>query len=147
MILTTIELYVDDLLLAGSESQTTLRIKTELTNHYEMTDLGEARVYLEITRCSMNRQLFLVPAKYSQRLLERFRMEACKAVTNPKEDERIFDRRLQASKNRPSKDLIAIISYREAIGSITYLMTETRPNPVLDSSKPTLLKLTWHCFI
>ena len=41
-----ISLYVDDILVAGSDLDEVERIKQQFTEHYEMNDLGELKYYL-----------------------------------------------------------------------------------------------------
>ena len=41
-----ISLYVDDILVAGSDLDEVERIKRQFTEHYEMKDLGELNYYL-----------------------------------------------------------------------------------------------------
>ena len=47
-----IALYVDDLLLAGSDPSAILWKKGELNKQYEMKDLGEAQVCLDLKSAS-----------------------------------------------------------------------------------------------
>ena len=52
VIILMISLYVDDILVAGSDLDEVERIKQQFTEHYEMKDLGELNYYLgmKITR-------------------------------------------------------------------------------------------------
>ena len=45
-----ISLYVDDILIAGSDPKMITQIKSEFTSHYEMKDLGELNYYLGVER-------------------------------------------------------------------------------------------------
>ncbi len=72
-----IGLYVDDPLMAESNKDKILQIKKELTNRFEMKDLGNASVMLgiEITRNRRNRQLFISQSDYTSAILALFGME------------------------------------------------------------------------
>ena len=91
-----IALYVDDLLLAGSDLDAILWMKGELNKRFEMKDLGEAKVCigLEIQRNRGTGQLWLGQRKYAESLLERFHMSKC----NPSRDE--HSKLLQTSSTR-----------------------------------------------
>ena len=116
-----IALYVDDLLIAGSDPTSLATIKTQLCGAFEMKDLGEAKTYLglEISRDRSRRQLFLGQQKYIGTVLQRFGMENCKPIVTPLEVQ--FD---VSDENEPAGG----VPYREAVGSLMYLMTGTRPD-------------------
>ena len=121
--ITLICLYVDDLLIAGSSRQDIAWIKGELSARFEMKDLGQARVMLgvEIYRDRARKKLFINQQDYTSSILKRFGMENSKPVATPMERNGI----------RPStsaRDLLKNIPYRQAIGSIMYLMICTRPD-------------------
>ena len=63
-----IALYVDDLLIACSDEDTLLQTKRDLCTRFEMKDLGESRVILnmDIARNRPKRQLTLCQARYAQ---------------------------------------------------------------------------------
>ena len=80
-----IALYVDDLLLAGSDLDAILWMKGELNKRFEMNDLGEAKVCmgLEIHRNRGTGQLWLGQRKYAESELERFHMSKCNPSSIP----------------------------------------------------------------
>lgn len=116
-----ITLYVDDLLIAGSSLQDILRIKGELSSRFEMKDCGEANICLglEINRCR-NKSLSLCQTRYAQKVLERFQMSECKPVCTPMSTS-IDEQALEGDHMDPTL-------YRQAIGSLMYLMVGTRPD-------------------
>ena len=69
-------LYVDDMLVAGSNMQDINFLKKKLDNSFVMTDLGAAKKILSmrITRDRKNRKLTLSRGEYIHKALERFRM-------------------------------------------------------------------------
>ena len=76
-----IALYVDDLLLAGSDVEVILWMKNELNTRFEMKDLGEAKtcVGLEIDRIRSENILTVTKSKYARAVLKRFKM----STSNP----------------------------------------------------------------
>ena len=67
-------LYVDDMLVAASDRDEVLKVKSELQLKFEMKDLGEARRILgmDIIRNRSQRELRLVQSDYVQRLLLKY---------------------------------------------------------------------------
>ena len=116
-----IGLYVDDLLIAGSNKNEIQVIKKELTKRFEMKDLGPARVMLgiEINRNRASRQLFISQSEYTSTILARFRMEKSRDVATPME---------KPGSTLESSPAAKDIPYRQAIGSLMYLMIGSRPD-------------------
>lgn len=73
----TIALYVDDLLIRGSNVCSILWMKKELKERFEMKDPGEARIILgeEIVPGRKKKKLSLPQEKNSKKDLDRFEME------------------------------------------------------------------------
>ena len=118
-----IALYVDDLLIAGNSKSEIDAIKKELSDRFEMKDLGEAKVMLgiEIKRDRRNRQLFVSQSEYTQQVLERFGMSNSKHISTP------MDRSYEELVNQDSP-AAENIPYRQVIGSLMYLMIGSRPD-------------------
>ena len=78
-------LYVDDMLVAGSNMQDINVLKNKLTNSFAMKDLGAAKKILgmRITRDRKNCKLTLSQGEYIQKVLDRFRMQNAKLVSTP----------------------------------------------------------------
>ena len=119
-----IALYVDDLLIAGSNKASVVRIKGEFKDRFKMKDMGEASEVLgiEIKRNRANRTLFLHQESYTNKVLERFGMTDCRPVSTPVEPSR---------RSEPTADFsepAMNVPYRHAVGSIMYLMIGTRPD-------------------
>jgi hypothetical protein len=79
-------LYVDDMLVAGSNMQDINVLKKKLSNSFAMKDLGAAKKILgmRITRDRKNRKLTLSQGEYTKvgEVLERFRMQNAEGVGN-----------------------------------------------------------------
>jgi hypothetical protein len=69
-------LYVDDMLVDGSNMQDINVLKKKLANSFAMKDLGAARKILgmRITRDKKNHKLALSQGEYIENVLERFKM-------------------------------------------------------------------------
>jgi hypothetical protein len=78
-------LYVDDMLVAGTNMQDINVLKKKLSNSFAMKDLGAAKKILgmRITRDRKNRKLTLSQGEYTEKVLERFRMQNAKPVSTP----------------------------------------------------------------
>ena len=78
-------LYVDDMLVAGSDMQEIVNLKQKLSKQFEMKDLGAAKQILgmRIKRDTNSRSLLLSQDKYINKVLSRFNMQNAKAVSTP----------------------------------------------------------------
>ena len=78
-------LYVDDMLVAGSNMQDINMLKKKLSNSFVMKDLGDAKKILcmRITRDKKNRKLTVSQGEYTEKVLERFRMQNEKPISTP----------------------------------------------------------------
>jgi len=113
--------YVDDLLLVASSLAATYKIKDALHKRFEMKDLGEAKVILglEMRRDKALGTLKLSQGKYARQVLEKVGMAECNPIGTP------LEVGLQLVKADDSDDALP---YREAVGSLMYLMVGTRPD-------------------
>ncbi len=118
-----IALYVDDLLIAGNSNHEIKEIKKKLSEHFEMKDLGAARKMLgiEIRRDRSSRRLFISQSDYTEQILSRFGMLNSKLISTP------MDRSYEELANQES-DPAENVPYRQAIGSLMYLMIASRPD-------------------
>lgn len=115
-----IALYVDDILIACSSKSILDDMKQQLTARFKMKDLGESRIILgmDITRDYVNRTISLSQSRYAQKVIDRFGMSSAREVTTP------MDSSIDLTvKSEPCSE-----PYREAIGSLMYLMVGSRPD-------------------
>ena len=119
--LTIIALYVDDLLIAGNDIKSISTVKRQLSKIFEMKDLGKLDVMLgiHVERCRRKKLLFISQPDYAQTILHRFDMQDSNPMSTPMVS-------FKTSTNT-SNDSIEI-PYRQAIGSLMYLMVGTRPD-------------------
>lgn len=113
-------LYVDDLLIISDDLKLIETIKRSLFAEFEMTDLNEANNFLgiNIIRDDMNR-ISLDQTNYFERMLQKFGMVECKAVSTPMESALHLEKGTEISGDAP---------YRELIGCLTYATLTTRPD-------------------
>jgi transposase InsO family protein len=113
-------LYVDDLILTGSDSKLLNHVKTSLKKKFEMTDLGFLHYFLGLQVLQTNEGIFLSQSKYACDLLRRFHMDDCKPAPSP------FHSGVKLSATCTSPEVDATL-YRQLVGSLLYL-THTRPD-------------------
>ena len=87
---------------------------------FEMKDLGNLHYCLGLEVWKDFGQTFLTQGKYARSLLERFRMEQCRSVATP------LQQNLKLSSDDGTKEVDATM-YRQLGGSLIYLTT-TRPD-------------------
>jgi hypothetical protein len=78
-------LHVDEMLVAGSNMQDINVLKKKLANSFVMKDLGARKKILgmRITKDRKNRKLTLSQGEYTEKVLEKFRMQNAKPVSTP----------------------------------------------------------------
>jgi hypothetical protein len=126
---TIIALYVDDLIIAGSNDKVIGEVKAELRKRYEMKDLGmlDWILGMEVVQDPSAKILRLNQTRYLQQLLNKHNMSDCEPARTPMD-----------SRNRLSKSMcpttegemlyMTSIPYREVVGSLLWLANGTRPD-------------------
>jgi len=115
-----ISLYVDDMIITGNADNLIKEIKQQMSQVFEMKDLGDLHYCLGLEVWKDSGQTFLTQGKYARTLLERFRMEQCKTAATP------LQQNLKLSSDDGTKQVDATL-YRQLVGSLIYLTT-TRPD-------------------
>lgn len=69
-------LYVDDMLLAGKNTEDLSRVKTLLKKDFDMKDLGDSRKILGVEICRKRSESLLLinQTNYSDKVLKRFKL-------------------------------------------------------------------------
>lgn len=113
-------LYVDDMIITGSDSVGISELKRSLQSNFEMKDLGDLHYFLglEVTRDSSG--IYLCQSKYTSDLLMRSGITDTKLSSTPLE----HNLHLIPGSSAPLRDLTL---YRQLVGSLVYL-TVTRPD-------------------
>nr|ABA96872.1 retrotransposon protein, putative, Ty1-copia subclass [Oryza sativa Japonica Group] len=114
-------LYVDDILIFWTSLNVIEEVKDYLSKSFEMKDLGEADVILNIKLPrGYEGGITLVQSHYVDKVLSRFGYSDCKPAPTP------YDPSVLLRKNRRiARDQLR---YSQIIGSLMYLASATRPN-------------------
>ncbi|KAH9704279.1 hypothetical protein KPL70_011388 [Citrus sinensis] len=132
--LIVVSLYVDDLLVTGSNEELVKQFKVQMMQAFEMTDLGEMTFFLGLEIQKSQQGIFIGQQKYAKEVLKKFNMEDCKSVCTPLAQNEKFSKDDGAEK-------IDEALYRSLIGCLMYL-TATRPDIMFTVS---LLSRYMHC--
>ena len=112
-----VALYVDDLVITGNENLVTWT-KSILSKQFEMKDLGDLQYILGILVERDKNGIYLSQVTYIEKVLATFGMEECKRVVTPALD----------PPGTESPKLESDVPYKQAIGSLLYISTRTRPD-------------------
>jgi hypothetical protein len=78
-----ISLYVDDLLVTGSNTEQVEKFKQNMMQVFEMTDFGFMSFFLGMEIIQSKEEIFICQKKYSRKILKKFHMENCKSTATP----------------------------------------------------------------
>jgi hypothetical protein len=111
-------LYVDDILIFGTNINVIKEVKDFLSKNFDMKDLGEADVILSIKLLREDDSgITLVQFHYVEKILSRFGFSGCKLAPTP------YDSNVLLRKNwRIARDQLR---YSQIIGSLMYLTSAT----------------------
>lgn len=113
-----VSLYVDDLLITGSNPKELNQFKTAMQIEFEMTDLRLMTYFLGIEISQSPNGIFMCQQRYATKILMKFGMESCKPVDTP------LVSNLKLSKE-DSAERVDEGKYRSLEGCLLYL-TATR---------------------
>ena len=113
-------LYVDDMLIMGSNNEVIKTTKKMLNNKFNMKDLGVADVILGIKISKISDGLILSQSHYIEKILKKFKQHDSNSTRT------LVDVNLHLSKNNGKS--IPQQEYAQAIGSLMYVMNCTRPD-------------------
>lgn len=115
-----VAVYVDDLLVTGSNIDMIVEFKRGMSARFEMSDLGLLTYYLGIEVVQCKEGIKLVQERYAKKILEDSGMNGCNAVHTPMESG------LKVSM-APNEEAVDETEYRRQIGCLRYLI-HTRPD-------------------
>ncbi|KAI3728566.1 hypothetical protein L6452_17204 [Arctium lappa] len=113
-------LYVDDMLIIGSDDKMIKSTKDMLKSKFDMKDLGLADVILGIKITRTQNGMVLNQTHYVDKILEKFNEGDTSIARTP------IDTSQHLSKNRGEG--VKQVEYSRIIGSLMYLMSYTRPD-------------------
>ncbi|KAL8160866.1 hypothetical protein V2J09_012355 [Rumex salicifolius] len=122
-------LYVDDILIAGSDLSLLKETKSFLSSNFEMKDMGEASyvIGIEISRDRSQRTLGLSQKAYISKVLERFSMTGCNSSIVPIQKGDKLNLK-QCPKSDEEHKRMQDIPYASIVGSLMYAQVCTRPD-------------------
>ncbi|RVX14987.1 Retrovirus-related Pol polyprotein from transposon TNT 1-94 [Vitis vinifera] len=132
--LIVVSVYVDDLLVTGSNEKLVKEFKAEMLKVFEMTDLGLMSYFLGMEVKQDHDGVFISQKKYAKEILNKFHMDDCKRTSTPMNQKEKFSKDDGTEKVDESQ-------YRSLIGCLMYL-TATRPDIMFLVS---LLSRFMHC--
>jgi hypothetical protein len=127
-----ISLYVDDILVAGSNLTEVERIKKQFTERYEMKDLGELNYYLGMKITRSKEFIKLDQSGYIREILEKYsyllRGQETKTYNTPMERELKLRRTEKLNMTAKQKAYVNNFPYQNIVGALLYLSLNTRPD-------------------
>jgi len=112
--------YVDDLIVTGSEKKEIETFNKQMTDEFEMSDLGLLSYYLGIEVDQQKDFITLKQSGYAKKVLERFGMQDCNSTKVPMDPGTKLHEDKQGEK-------VDATEYRRIIGCLRYLI-HTRPD-------------------
>ena len=113
-------LYVDDMLIMGTNMDVINQTKKMLHSSFEMKDMGEADVILGIRIQKNSNGYILTQSHYIEKTLKKFGHYNDRPVVTP------FDPKVQLKKNKGQS--VSQLQYTQVLGSLMYIMNCTRPD-------------------
>ena len=113
-------LYVDDMLIFGTNVTVVEKTKLFLSSHFDMKDLGEADVILGVKMRKSDNGFSLCQSHYIEKILKKFNCYDELPVRTP------YDPSIHLKKNNGSS--VSRTEYAKIIGSVMFLMNCTRPD-------------------
>src|SRR5882757_832549 len=119
-------LYVNDITILGDNLKNVEKIKTTLSNRYEMTDLGEIESYLGvwIKQDRSNKRLEIDQSRYVLEIVNRFGLSDAHPVHTPLPT----GADMFLEKYNEQASTVDIKLYQRIIGSLLYVQIGTRPD-------------------
>lgn len=112
--------WVDDLIIAANNEEVVKTVKMMLTARFKMKDLGKLNNFLGIDFNQSASQVTMSQERYVNKILSKFGMQDCRSRETPCEV------KLEYTENAEKMEDPRM--YREAVGSLIYLATCTRPD-------------------
>jgi len=125
-----IALYVDDLVIAGTDLEIISKVKKELSARYKMKDLGEVNHLLgcEISRNRFTGRITMRQRQYIKDIIARFFAdEVLLSISTPADPSVILTKEMCPS-SPADIAFMKKVKYREAVGSLLWLALGTRPD-------------------
>ncbi len=124
-----VAIYVDDIVIIGEETERVVEFKIQIRNKFKTKDLGQLNFILGITVEKLNDNVLIIHQKnYIDKIINDFKtLKDSKDTDIPIQPNHKLTSEL-SDKNEKSRELIDPKKYRQAIRSLIYLMTCSRPD-------------------
>lgn len=126
--ITYLQLYVDDIIVTGSDPSYINTLVSQLRLQFDMTDLGCLKYFLGLEIARTAAGISVTQSKYARDIIKRFGMTGCKPCVTHMSLTSFNDHSDSSCSIEDSK------SYREIVGALQYL-TFTRPDIAFGVSK------------
>ena len=113
-------LYVDDMLIFGTDQEQVDSTKEFLSSKFSMKDMGEADVILGIRIKRNGKEISLSQCHYIEKVLAKFSGKGCRELRTP------FDPSVKLMPNTGMA--VSQLEYSQVLGCLMYAMTSTRPD-------------------
>jgi len=125
-----IALYVDDMVIAGSDLETVQDIKNKLSERYQMSDLGEVNQILgcEVTRDWTLGRLTMIQRQYIRLVIKKFFPGIVLNPVRTPMGSKVYLNRSQCPLTPEDIAFMKSIPYRQAVGCLLWLAMGTRPD-------------------
>ena len=114
--------WVDDIIIATSDSNSLQSVKKSLKDRFKMTDLGVLKWFLGTEFQCSESSIKMNQTRYIEKILAKFKMTDCK----PKPTPCVLGLDKVLGEESPEMDDPRL--YRAIVGSLIYVMTGTRPD-------------------
>jgi hypothetical protein len=115
-----VQVYVDDIVFGGSFNSLVARFAEDMSREFEMSMMGELQFFLGLQIKQSKEGRFVHQAKYTNDIMQKFKMADSKAMTTPMSTTTALDAD-EEGEHVDQKE------YWSMIGSLLYL-TATRPD-------------------
>ncbi|BBH02980.1 transposable element gene [Prunus dulcis] len=113
-------LYVDDILIFGTNLEIVNDVKSYLSRNFDMKDMGEAHVILGMKIEKTTQGISLSQSSTIEKMLKKFNYFECKPTPTP------YDPNVHLKKNQGEP--FSQLKYSQMIGSLLYIANKTRPD-------------------
>ena len=120
--LIVIAIYVDDLITIASTEGEMSQVKSGLSSHFKMTDLGSLHFCLGVNMEQTEEGVILSQKQYIEKLLERYGLQDANPVSTP------MDLNVKLVADDGYSKPVDRIRYQSMIGSLLYAAIATRPD-------------------
>ncbi len=126
--MTILAIFVDDGLICSNRKENLQKIIEYLKEQFQIRTMDADRFLgLDISRNRKNRELTVAQPQFVSSLLKKFRMENCNPKSVPSDPHTHISAEMSPKTEQEIEDMKKI-PYREAVGSLLYLTTTTRPD-------------------